>query len=242
VDTKTNEIPVARRLCQKLDLDGRTVSLDALHTQAQTARELVLEHGADFLLTVKDNQPTVRANIERLVPAPPARFSPRELTPTLAARRELNRGQPELRVLRSRAATPEEVGFPCVEQVALLRRHLRQHTPEVVALLTSRPPSELNAAQWLAAHRDAWGIESGLHQRLDVSHREDACRVRRPKAMRVMAMFRRLSNSLFMEWRSRQKEPGHKTTTDFFSAMNAEHHRYAIRCLNACHPSFQTAS
>jgi hypothetical protein len=76
VDTKTNEIPVARELFKKLDLDGRKVSLDALHTQDQTARDLVLQHGADFLLTVKDNQPTVRANIEKLVPALPALFSP----------------------------------------------------------------------------------------------------------------------------------------------------------------------
>lgn len=76
VDQKTNEIPVARELFKKLDLDGRKVSLDALHTQDQTARELVLEHGADFLLTVKDNQPTLRANIEKLVTAPPADFSP----------------------------------------------------------------------------------------------------------------------------------------------------------------------
>ena len=76
VDIKTNEIPVARALFKKLDLDGRKVSLDALHTQTQTARELVLEHGADFLLTVKDNQPTLRANIEKLVPAPPADFPP----------------------------------------------------------------------------------------------------------------------------------------------------------------------
>lgn len=145
-------------------------------------------------------------------------------------------------MLRARAATPEEVEFPCVEQVALLRRHLRQHSPEVVALVTSLPPSELNAAQWLAANRAAWGIESGLHQRLDISHRDDLCRVRLPKAMRLMGMFRRISNSLFMEWRSRQKKPRHKTTTDFFSAMNAEHHRSAIRCLHARQPSFITAS
>jgi len=76
VDQKTNEIPVARELFHRLDLDGRQVSLDALHTQTQTARELVLEHGADYLLTVKDNQPTVRQNIEKLVPAPPAEFPP----------------------------------------------------------------------------------------------------------------------------------------------------------------------
>lgn len=76
VDQKTNEIPVARELFAKLELDGRKVSLDALHTQDQTARALVLEHGADYLFTVKDNQPTVRQNIEKLVTAPPADFSP----------------------------------------------------------------------------------------------------------------------------------------------------------------------
>ena len=76
VDTKTNEIPVARELFKKLDLDGRKVSLDALHTQDQTARELALEHGADYLLTVKDNQPTVKANIEKLVTPPPGVFFP----------------------------------------------------------------------------------------------------------------------------------------------------------------------
>ena len=145
-------------------------------------------------------------------------------------------------MLRSRAATAEAVDFPCVEQIALLRRHLRKHSPETVALVTSLPPERLNAAQWLADNRAAWGIESGLHQRLDVSHRDDQCRVREPRSMRVMGMFRRLSNSLFMHWRSRQKKPRHKTTTDFFSAMNAEHHRYAIRCLHARQPSLQTAS
>jgi hypothetical protein len=76
VDEKTNEIPVARELFERLDLDGRAVSLDALHTQDETARSLVLEHGADYLLTVKGNQPTVRETIERLVPEPPAAFFP----------------------------------------------------------------------------------------------------------------------------------------------------------------------
>jgi hypothetical protein len=144
--------------------------------------------------------------------------------------------------LRTRAATPEEVDFPCVEQIALLRRHLRHHSPETVALVTSLPPQDLTAAGWLKDNRAAWGIESGLHQRLDVSHLDDQCRVRTPSAMRVIGMFRRFSNSLFMHWRSRQKKPKHKTTTDFFTALNAEHHRYAIRCLQARQPSFQTAS
>jgi hypothetical protein len=76
VDEKTNEIPVARELFKRLELDGRAVSLDALHTQQETARALVLEHGADYLLTVKGNQPVVQKNIQRLVPEPPAAFFP----------------------------------------------------------------------------------------------------------------------------------------------------------------------
>jgi hypothetical protein len=169
-------------------------------------------------------------------------FPPRSASPTLAGKHEFNKGQPESRVLRSRAALPEQVDFPSVEQIARLRRQLRQHAPETVALVTSLPPQCPDAAQWLQSNRAAWGIESGLHQRLDVSHRDDQCRVRRPKSMRVMGMFRRFSNSLFMHWRSRQKKPQHKTTTDFFSALNAEHHRYALRCLQARQPSYQTAS
>ena len=76
VDIKTNEIPVARELFGELDLTGRWVALDALHTQDQTARQLVLEQGAHYLLTVKNNQPTLRQNIAQVVPVPPTGFSP----------------------------------------------------------------------------------------------------------------------------------------------------------------------
>jgi hypothetical protein len=76
VDTKTNEIPVARELFGELDLAGRTVALDALHTQDETARQLVMEHGAHYLLTVKNNQLTLRQNIDKMVPSPPRGFSP----------------------------------------------------------------------------------------------------------------------------------------------------------------------
>ena len=77
VDVKTNEIPVAQQqLLPKLDLEGRFVSLDALHTQDQTARTVVLDAGAHYLFTVKDNQPTIRSNIENKVTAPEVDFSP----------------------------------------------------------------------------------------------------------------------------------------------------------------------
>jgi hypothetical protein len=82
VDEKTNEIPVAQReLMPGLDLQDRLVSLDALHTQDETARTVVLEGGGDYLFTVKNNQPTLRANIEKKVAAPRADFPPRAKQP-----------------------------------------------------------------------------------------------------------------------------------------------------------------
>lgn len=76
VSTKTNEIPVARKLFPQLDLEGRFVSLDALHTQTETALDLVQEHGAHYTLTVKDNQPGIHKNIKNLLPEIPAAFPP----------------------------------------------------------------------------------------------------------------------------------------------------------------------
>ncbi len=76
VDTKTNEIPVAQKLFPDLDLKGRLVSLDALHTQTETARHIVLDGGGDYLLTVKDNQLKLHQTIQKLLPAPKADFPP----------------------------------------------------------------------------------------------------------------------------------------------------------------------
>ncbi|MDP3073029.1 MAG: ISAs1 family transposase [Opitutaceae bacterium] len=72
VAEKTNEIPAVRTLCQRIELTGRLVSIDALHTQTQTAREIVMEHGGDILMTVKGNQPTVpRESVSRRGTKPP---------------------------------------------------------------------------------------------------------------------------------------------------------------------------
>ena len=73
---KTNEIPVARALFERLDLEGRLVGLDALHTQAETARALVQEAGADYMLTLKDNQKGIRRTVRTLFAATEAAFSP----------------------------------------------------------------------------------------------------------------------------------------------------------------------
>ena len=66
---KENEIPAARRLLARLSLQGRLVSLDAMHTQHLTAAQIVIEAGADYLLTFKDNQPTLTQTAQTLLPS-----------------------------------------------------------------------------------------------------------------------------------------------------------------------------
>jgi hypothetical protein len=160
---KTNEIPVARELINRLKLEDRLVPLDALHTLNETARALVLEHGADYLLTVKGNQPTVREQIETLVAAPKAIFPPHESTPpTNTCVQEINKSRKESRRIVTAPVSAEEVCFPLTEQAALLLRQTQGRKDEVVALTTRVEPSRLDATNWSHLNRVAWGIEEVL--------------------------------------------------------------------------------
>jgi hypothetical protein len=111
-----------------------------------------------------------------------------------------------------------------------------------VALLTSAPAQRLDATTWLHINRAGFGgIENGLHQRWDISQDDDRCRVRHPHSMLVLGLFRRLANSLFMEWRSRQVNAQYLTTTDFATDMAVEGHRRAFITVTTMNPSFTRA-
>jgi hypothetical protein len=79
VGEKTNEIPELPRLLEALPLEGAIVTADAMHTQESTARYLVEEKKADYLFTVKDNQPTLKQDIAdlHLESFPPSAHHPR---------------------------------------------------------------------------------------------------------------------------------------------------------------------
>jgi hypothetical protein len=161
---------------------------------------------------------------------------------TLAATRETNKSRQETRILQSAPITAEATGFPLAAQAARLRREVQGQQPETVALLSSLPPGHLDATRWLALNRNHWGIENGLHARLDVSRRDDLCRLRASNAVWVHGIFARLANSLFLHWRSHQPKPHQKTTTDFAARMSAEHASRALRSVTARHPNLTTAS
>jgi len=69
VDKKTNEIPTARTLIDRLDLHGKIVQLDGMHTQHETVHQILYEKGADYSLILRDNQPTLLKTAQQLLPA-----------------------------------------------------------------------------------------------------------------------------------------------------------------------------
>jgi len=124
--------------------------------------------------------------------------------------------------LESRPVAAEDIGFPFAAQAALLTRQHTGRKNETVGLITDLLPQQLPALQWLKANRQAWGIENGTHQRLDVTLNDDRCRVRSTNGLWILGMLRRLVISLFMHWRARQARPRHLSLTDFQSAMGED--------------------
>lgn len=76
VTRKSNEIPAAQVLLRRAPIEGMLVTADALHTQTETARIIVQERGADYLMTVKGNQPTVAESVRQLPAGLRRAFSP----------------------------------------------------------------------------------------------------------------------------------------------------------------------
>ena len=128
------------------------------------------------------------------------------------------------------------------QQAARLLRQTQGRKDEEVALITSAPVAVLSARLWLQCNRQSWGIESGLHQRLDVSYNDDRCRVQSDNGIWVLGMFRRLANSLFVEWSTQQRRPEQVTTTSFQTLMAENHRTAAMRFLLRKHPSLKKLS
>ena len=79
-------------------------------------------------------------------------------------------------------------------------RRKGKKTTEIVYLISSLTLEELDAKGFLKLKRGYWVIESRLHHSLDVTLNEDQSRVRDRNAALVLALFRRVTVSLALEW------------------------------------------
>jgi hypothetical protein len=79
VKEASNEIPAARELLAKVPVENKTTLADALHTQIETAQQVLFEGGGDYALTVKDNQKELVQTLATLLT--PGKFSPSAYSP-----------------------------------------------------------------------------------------------------------------------------------------------------------------
>ncbi len=187
VTAKSNEIPAVRDLLACFDLNDVVVTVDAMHTQTDTANAITAA-GGDYVFTVKGNTPTLRRQLKALpwkdVPAYSATVS--------------SHGRRATRTIKV-AAAPAWIDFVGAAQVAQVRRTIttkKRTTVEVAYLVTSAdhlaaPPSVL--AGWVRHH---WRIENRLHWVRDVSFDEDRSQVRTGHTPQVMATLRNTAISL----------------------------------------------
>ena len=66
VPEKANEITALKPMIEELDLSGAMITIDAMHTNQTTAEYITDGKDADYMLTLKDNQPTLLADVKRL--------------------------------------------------------------------------------------------------------------------------------------------------------------------------------
>jgi len=141
-----------------------------------------------------------------------------------------------VRTLFSAEVDGEQMGHPHAAQAARVLREREGKPVEAVCLLTSRPLRELSAEQWLEKNIAHWGIETGLHGRLDQSRHDDSCRLRNRKPLHLHAIFSRVANSLCCHWIFKRNNPANFTTTHFQTHLGEEHARRAIALVTAKKP------
>jgi predicted transposase YbfD/YdcC len=204
VSSKSNEITAFKPLLEPLDLTGKVVTFDALHTQHEHARFLVEDKKAHYVALIKDNHPTLHARLKKL---------PWAEVPLMARTRDSAHGRDEIR--RIKVATVPDLDFPHADQALQIVRRRRvlstgKLTLERVYALTDLTMHQATPAQLGEHVREHWGVEA-LHHLRDVTLREDASKIRTGNAPRVMASLRNTALSLaeLVGWHSHAAAADH---------------------------------
>ena len=192
----TNEIGAMPDLLVSLVIEGRVFTMDALHTQRDTAQTLVDNHG-DYVMLVKENQFQLHDAIALLFNNPDtALFVEGQAASTGKAH-----GRLETRTLQTSSALNDYLDWPGLQQIFRLdRKTIRLNTGEVstetVYGLTSLSAQRADADALLTLTRGQWSIENRCHWVRDVTFGEDQSQVRKGQLPHVMAALRNTVISL----------------------------------------------
>jgi predicted transposase YbfD/YdcC len=177
VSTNDNEMVIAPTVVAHLDLAGVVVTGDAMYPQRTLSTQIV-EAGGDYVWVVKDNQPTLRQDIEELFVPEPNELGTAALPMDFTTVRTLEKGHGRIeeRMLTTSSMLADSTPWPYVVQVFKLESTVRDAVGEHITVrygVTSLPITVADAPRLLALARGHWGIEHGLHERRDATLRED---------------------------------------------------------------------
>lgn len=202
-DAKSNEITAIPALLKLLALEGATVTIDAMGCQTAIAAQLV-EQGADYVLALKDNHPTVHDRVRLAfrdadtaagTTLPLAEVVPHTTVEKGHGRIERRRcralGDPDyLAYIDPERRWPGLRSVVCIEST---RRCDATVSTEVRYYLSSLPPDAPRLQRVIRSH---WGIENRLHWVLDLAFDEDRSRVRTDHAPENLAIIRHIALNL----------------------------------------------
>lgn len=183
---REGELSVAPAVLAALPLRDRLVTGDALYCQTALCRH-IRQHGGDYLVTVKANQPELHWAVQTLFADPP----PGERVAT-AVSWDQHGDRVETRRLWASTALAGYLDWPGVEQAVRIERVCIRRgttTRQVRYAITSLGP-EVGAEALLGYVRGHWAIENRLHWVRDVTMGEDASQVRSGAAPQIMAALR----------------------------------------------------
>lgn len=225
VALKENEITAAPKVLAAVEVKGKVISGDAMFTQRELSRQIV-DDGGHYLWKVKDNQPTLRADIERLFGPEqvPLGSAPLRTDFQVATYTTKGHGRLEKYTLTASALLNETSDWPALAQVFQLVREVTylksgKTTRDVWYGLTSLPPAAASARRLLTLNRQHWAIENKLHYCRDVTFHEDDCALRVGHAAQAIAL---LNNLVLGLLRLRH-----------FSAIASARRRFSARPLEA---------
>jgi predicted transposase YbfD/YdcC len=221
-----NEITALPRLLNLLDLRGATVSIDAIGCQRSVASK-VLEKKADYVLCVKENQPTLHAKIKALLDEAildgGMNLSSFQEVDGDHGRIETRRvwATDQVQHLRLPEPWPGLASIACVRRVReVIGGESSDERHYYISSITGG-----DAARLAEAIRGHWGIENKLHWHLDVSFGEDACRVRKGHGAENFSRLRRIALNLL------QRETTNKRGVKIKRLRAGWDHDYLLRVL-----------
>ncbi len=189
VAADSNEITAVPALLKLLSLEGAIVTVDAMHCQSDTA-QAILDAGAQYLMTVKTNQPTLHDDVTLLMDDPGAPADDVDETVDGDHGRIETRRATVLHDVDWLAEAHGWSGLAAAGKITATREIDGRATTSIRYFIASWP---LTAAELNRLARGHWGIENQLHWVLDVVMNEDQARARKDNAPENLALLRRLA-------------------------------------------------